>query len=66
MDPEFCLWLVPGSTNGIRALSNAWASFGGVNLDLELGSCRSEALEWIKIGFYCVESHLLYLGGEIN
>jgi len=33
-----CSWLAPVPTSGIRALGNAWASIGEVNLNLELGS----------------------------
>ena len=64
MHLELCFWVDPGSTSDIRVLGNAWASFDGVDLDLELDFWRSQALEWIKIGFLLC--HLLHLGGEIN
>ena len=38
------LWLVSVSISGIRAICNALVSFGEVNFDWKLGSCRSETL----------------------
>ena len=48
---ELCSWVGLGSKSGIKALGNVWTLFGGMDLDLKLGSWRSQAFQWIKIEF---------------